>query len=223
MEKIILLVAEGETDVIVLKAIADHLSNEQMTYSFRPLFPLRDATSNTYGSGGFGSVVNWCSNSREREKAQMLLDFSQASSLFIHLDTDIAKQINSTSFHAGRSARQCCEEALNTAFSTSSKPDYCYYILPTENTETWLLAGHAELNLLDSSLQKLNNYELTKDTEKMLIGLGYSGKKKGKRKVINKSPAKRYIPYAKKLIENFPIARQRCPELNDLCKKILNV
>ena len=90
MEKIILLVAEGETDIIVLSAISEYLSDEKNTYSFRPLSPQKDATSNTYGSGGFGSVLNWCSNSRESEKAQMLLDFGQASTLFIHLDTDIA-------------------------------------------------------------------------------------------------------------------------------------
>lgn len=222
MEKVILLVAEGETDIIVLNAISKYLSNDQITYSFHPLSPQRDATSNTYNSGGFGSVLNWCSNSRESEKAQMLLDFGQANALFIHLDTDIAKQINLSSFSAGKSARICCEEALNIAFSSSIVPEYCHYILPTQNTETWILASHSEFSLLDSALKKVDNYELITDTEQMLIKLGYSGKKKGSRKVLNKNPARKYIPYARRLIENLPLAKQRCPELDDLCNLILN-
>jgi len=220
MAKTILLVTEGETDIIVFKAIAKHLSNEETT--FVVIAPQQDATSGTYMQHGFGAVTNWCQ--ANKTKIQMLIDFNGASALFVQMDTDIANQLNENCIEAGGMRRQCCEEALNKRFSSENEPERCYYILPTENTETWLLASYDHFTALDNSLGKIVDYELITNTEQRLIDIGYPSRKKvGNKRKLNKKPARKYNSYAQQLIENLSLARQRCDELDRLCVLILNV
>jgi hypothetical protein len=218
MEKTIALVAEGETDIIVFQALAKHFSNENITYKFIPLAPQKDATSNSFPSHGFGEVLNWCE--ANKNEIQMHLDFKGMSALFIQMDTDIANQINDD-FKAGFSPRQCCENKLNEKFSLLKEPDRCHYILPTESTETWLLASNIEVTWLSNNLSKITNYELITNTEQRLIEIGYSSRKVKSKRRLNKKPAKKYNKYAQQIIENLDIARQRCPELDRLCHLII--
>lgn len=154
----------------------------------------------------------------------MLIDFKGASALFVQMDTDIANQLNEGCIEAGGMQRQCCEEALNKRFSTEKEPERCHYILPTENTETWLLASYDHFTALDNSLGKINDYELITDTEQRLIDIGYPSRKKvGNKRKLNKKPARKYNSYAQQLVENLSLARQRCDELDRLCVLILNV
>ncbi|WP_428353804.1 hypothetical protein [Methyloprofundus sp.] len=220
MTKNILLVAEGETDVIIFQAIAKHLSNNEIT--FIVIAPQKDSTSGTYKQHGFGEVTNWCQ--ANKNKIQMLIDFNGASALFVQMDTDIAGQLNKVCIDAGRMQRQCCEEALNNRFSLENEPEHCYYILPTENTETWLLASHDHFTALDNSLGEIKDYELIIDTEQRLIDIGYPSRKKvGDKRKLNKKPARKYNSYAQQLVKNLSLARQRCDELNRLCVLILSV
>ena len=219
MAKNILLVAEGETDVIIFQAIAKHLSNNKIT--FVAIATQKDATSGTYKQHGFGEVTNWCQ--ANKNKIQMLIDFNGASALFVQMDTDIANQVNEECINAGKMPRQCCEEGLNNKFSSVSEPDRCYYILPTENTETWLLASYNDFPILDPKLNEIINYELISGSEQLLINIGFPSRKGvGKRK-LNKKPAKKYNKYAQQLVENLSLARQRCEELDRLCVLILSV
>jgi len=219
MKKMIALVAEGETDIIVFQALANYFSDENITYEFIPLAPQKDATSK-YPSHGFGEVLNWCE--ANEGKIQMLLDFKGMSALFIQMDTDIAHQINKDDFKAGISPRQCCENTLNQKFSAPKEPDRCHYILPTESTETWLLASNKKVTWLDSNLYKITNYELITHTVQRLIEIGYSSRKGiGKRKLNKKPAAEKYQKYAQQIIKNVDIAKQRCPELDRLCNLIV--
>ena len=220
MAKTILLVSEGETDIIIFKAIAKHLTDEETT--FVVIAPQQDATSRTYMQHGFGAVTNWCQ--ANQNKIQMLMDFKGASGLFVQMDTDIAKQLNEDCIEAGGLSRQCCEEALNKRFSSEAEPERCYYILPTENTETWLLASYDHVTALDNDFGIINDYELITNTEQRLIDIGYPSRKKvGNKRKLNKKPAKKYNKYAQQLVENLSLARQRCNELDRLCFLILKV
>ena len=220
MEKLILLICEGETDLIVFDALASHLSTLETKLTFQSLAPQRDATSGTYPPNGFGEVLNWCKSNKDRY--HMFLDFKGASALYVQLDTDIAKQINENCVKLGNTPRQCCEEQLNKSFQTSREPERCHYILPTQNTESWILAAHDEVSWLDENKKVILNYELL-SSEEYLVKLGYSSTKSGKRRRLNKSPASRYGAYANRLTSNLDTARQRCKELDRLCKLMKSV
>lgn len=217
-EKNFLLVCEGETDVYIFQALATHLSSSEAQLTITSLAPQHDATSGTYGSHGYGDVLNWCLANRKR--IQMLIDFRNAESMLIQMDTDIAHKANPDCTKQGHSARYCCQEKLNEKLETSNEPPHCHYILPTQNTETWLLAGHNNVSLLDTNMNVINNYELITDTDQRLIYLGYRSKKgvnKHALRKLNKRPSKQYIKYGKQLTGNLTLARQRCAELNRLC------
>lgn len=208
---------EGETDLYIFEALAEYFSNHETQLSITLLAPQRDATSGTYNSHGFGDVLNWCSANRN-EKIQMLIDFRNASALFLQMDTDIAKQANCDCVDQGHSARHCCQERINQQLGTIKEPNRCHYILPTQNTETWLLAGH-NFSALNENLNVINDFELITDTEQRLIDLGYASKKSknGKTRKLNKTPARKYKNHGKQLAANLTLARQRCAELNRLC------
>jgi hypothetical protein len=139
-EKDFLLVCEGETDVYIFQALAAHLSNPETQLTITSLAPQHDATSGTYGSHGYDDVLNWCL--ANRDKVQMFIDFKGAESMLIQMDTDIAQQANPDCTTQGHSARHCCQEKLSERLGTTQEPPRCHYILPTQNTETWLLASH---------------------------------------------------------------------------------
>lgn len=215
-EKILLLVCEGPTDIYIFEALAAHFSNPKIQLTITSLAPQRDATSGTYPSHSFGHVLNWCTVNHS--KIQMLIDFKGASALFLQMDTDIAKQANLDCINQGHPARHCCQERLNQQLRTIQEPPRCHYILPTQSTETWILASH-EPPEQDMSSTAINNYELITNTEQRLIARGYPSKK-GKNsntKKLNKTPAKKYKEYGKKLADNLTLARKRCSELNRLC------
>lgn len=209
-----MLVCEGETDLIVFEALASFFSTREKKIVFQSLSPHRDATSGTYPPNGFGEVLNWCR--RNKDRYQMFLDFKGANALFIQLDTDIAKKINSDCVIHGNSPRQCCEETLNNCFQNTKEPNQCYYILPTQNTESWILASHRDVTWLDQDKRLISDYELL-NSEERLVELGYSSKKSGRRRRLNKNPASRYREYAKRLTSNLDVARGRCKELDRLC------
>jgi hypothetical protein len=207
----ILLVCEGETDIYVFEGLTTHLASP---LKLLPLSPQKDATSGKYPPHGSGEVINWCK--ANAKKLQMFIDFHGSKALFIQLDTDAAPQVYRNCTHS--SARKCCEERLNQIFGTQHAPDRCHYILPTQNTETWLLAS-LETTETDDNGNAINNYELITDTEERLIARGYPSKKGvvNKRK-LDKKPAKKYKEkYTPQLKENLDTARTRCAELDKLC------
>lgn len=217
-EKLFLLVCEGETDFYIFQALSGHFSTDEVRLTIKSLSPQLDATSGTYPQHGFGAVLNWCS--ANKSILQMLIDFEGARALLIQMDTDIAKQINHSCITQGRSARECCEERLNQEMGVMEEPPRCHYILPTQSTETWILASHAD-SQCDEQFNEVGDFELIQNIEQRLIALGYPSKK-GKNSLsssrkLNKQPASRYIEYGKTLAANLTVARQRCAELERLC------
>lgn len=215
-EKNFLLVCEGETDLYIFEALAEHFSNSVFQLTFLSLAPQMDATSGTYQNHSFGHVLNWCY--ANRDKIQMLIDIQGASALFLQMDTDIAKQVYPECMDQPHSARHCCQEKLNQKLGTLEEPPYCHYILPTQNTETWVLASH-ESPELDRNLIEISDYELITNTEQRLLDLGYPSTrgKNSKIRKLKKTPASKYKKYGKQITDNLAIARQRCAELNRLC------
>lgn len=216
-EKTFLLVCEGETDIYIFEAIAKHLSNAETVLTIISLAPQLDATSGTYPSHSFGHVLNWCADNRR--KIQMLLDFKGANALFLQMDTDIAEQANSDCMEQGHPARHCCQEKLNQKLDATEEPPRCHYILPTQNTETWILAGH-EAPELDENSIAISDYELITNTEQRLIALNYKSKKgvsNNAPRKLKKTPASMYKKHGKQLTGNLMLARQRCAELDRLC------
>lgn len=216
MEVNLLLVCEGPTDYPLVKAIGDKLSTKKASYNFHMLEPQIDATSGNAVSFGWGQVCNWCSSNRN--KVQMFLAFKGAKALFIHMDTDIATQIDPAYTSKGLTARDCCENKLNNCMGSSSVPKDCYYILPTECTETWLLATHDHVSDPKDFPKKVTNYEGISGVLAILHALGYKGRK-GK---IKKEP-KRYVTYGLRISENLATCRARCAELDNLCKVIVSL
>lgn len=216
-EKNFLLVCEGETDVYIFQALATHFSDSQTQLTITSLAPQHDATSGTYASHGYGDVLNWCL--ANRNKVQMLIDFKGAESMLIQMDTDIAQQANPDCTTQGHSARHCCQEKLNERLGTTQEPIDCYYILPTQNTETWLLASH-NFSALNENLDAIDDFEQITNTEQRLITLGYKSKKgvnKNALRKLNKRPANQYKRHGKQLTDNLTLARKRCAELNRVC------
>lgn len=216
MEKTILLVCEGPTDEPIFQAIADKLSNKTNIYKFNMIAPQIDATSGSADSFGWGNVCNWCI--ANNNKIDMFLEFDGAESLFIHMDTDIAGDIDPDYTKKGVSARQCCENRLNNCLGVNTAPNNCHYILPTQKTETWLLAQYDNLTHPSVFSHAIVNYESISDVDQKLIAIGYSQKKGKLRKEINK-----YMAYGKSLANNLLIARNRCIELDNLCTAIGNI
>lgn len=213
MEKALLLVCEGPTDYHILKAIAAHLGETNtVTHTFIPVSPQIDATSGTTSEGhGFGQVLNWCRANRDR--IPMLLAFRSANAVFIQMDTDIAKQINKSFGSANQSARQCCEAQLNACLDVTQEPTFCRYILPTQSTETWLLACYDKNTHPNVFPHSIQDYETITDTEQRLLNIGYSHK--GRK--LKKDRKKYEEEYAPLLLKNLPLARTRCKELDRLC------
>jgi len=214
--KLFLLVCEGETDLYIFQALSEYFSTDEAQLTIKSLSPQLDATSGTYPKHGFGEVLNWCS--ANKQKLQVLIDFQGARALFVQMDTDIAKQANPGCIEQGRSARECCQARLNQGFNALEEPPRCHYILPTQSTETWILASHIEPESDENGVE-ISDYEAIKDPEQRLIRLGYpskKGKNKSSRK-MNKQPASKYREYGKRLTENLPLARQRSRELERLC------
>lgn len=222
-EKILLLVCEGETDVYIFEALARHFSSSQTQLTVKSLAPQQDATSGTYPSHSFGEVLNW--SLANRSKIQMWIDFNGASALFLQMDTDIANQANPDCMGKNYSARHCCQEKLNKQLGTMGEPPLCHYILPTQNTETWILASY-NFSALDNTLNKIHNYEHITNTEQRLISFGYKSKKganKNAPRKLDKRPATKYKKYGEQLTANLTLARQRCSELDRLCDLLANV
>jgi hypothetical protein len=217
-KKVFLLVCEGETDVYIFEEIARHLSSHTHQITIYPLAPQIDATSGSYERYGYGDVLNWCL--AHHNDIEFFLDFKAADGLLIHLDTDISNKINPG---CSKPSKVCCEEALTSSLN-GVKPNRCHYILAVPNTEVWILASHDDVTMLDSSLQAINNYEHISDVAARMIDLGYPSKKgKNSRapRKLNKTPAKKYKGYAKKITSNLTLARSRCSELESLCTMLL--
>ncbi len=233
--KVFLLVCEGPTDIEIIKAISDKISEitgSGIGIDIRELSPVKDQTSGNYPSHGWTEVKSWCERysirkqivvsddmpTWEKELASkaranrwdVLLNAANADGLIIQLDTDIAEEMTHDIFSpANIDRRTFCENAINHWLSESDKPNKMFYVLPTFSSETWLLASHEpEIH---------TNYETIQDVETRLIPLGYKTKLKNGRPRLKKIP-RFYRAYSERMVSKLDIVRGRCSECDNFCK-----
>ena len=207
----LLLVCEGASDIPIFEAIAEEYSDENRCFNIKVVAPEFDATSGRHETFGWTKVCNWCSANAAR--IQLLIDFFGSPAFFIQMDTDIAGEIDSNYTSAGISARECCERKLNTELGVDSEPEKCFYILPSQKTETWLLSIHDQNTDPHVFTSTPQNYESLSNVDDLLIQLGYQSNRQNK---LIKRP-NIYASYAEQLVRHLTTARSRSSELNRLC------
>ena len=208
-----LLVCEGASDIPIIQAVV-----EAHRHELEVLVPPPDVTRGSHQKFGWTSVVDWCRKNRSTEGQREIdswLAFSGAALLLLHMDTDVAEQIDPGYAANGLSRRQCCEQRLNKALGTSQAPSWCHYVLPTMATETWLLALHDNQTHPKVFTTQLTNYEAYPDPESMLLAIGYAARDGS----LDKSD-QCYKEYARQLVQHIPQVQQRCAEFDALCSKL---
>tara|TARA_R110002073_G_scaffold258022_1_gene421002 strand:- start:107 stop:751 length:645 start_codon:yes stop_codon:yes gene_type:complete len=213
-----LLVCEGPTDYYILEEVAKKLSTPEKALTFQMIQPQIDATSGSVCRGGWSQVINWCRHNKD--KINTLLAFKGAVAMFIQMDTDISMEIDPDHYAKRQTARQCCENALKTHLGARGQRDDCHYILPTQKTETWLLALHDEKTDPAVFPEPIQDYETISDVESKLLATGVYARK---RSSVKKSPARRYKAYGERLAARLPVARRRCSELDAFCTQLENL
>lgn len=104
-----------------------------------------------------------------------MLALSEAAGILIHIDADIAEELNDLeqTFHdAGLSRKEYCRKTIAAwlGVEEAEEPTSLCYIVATYCTETWLLALHDPESFPSSS----RNYENIQEVIPLLIDLGYA-------------------------------------------------
>ncbi|MBL1352697.1 MAG: hypothetical protein COA61_005085 [Zetaproteobacteria bacterium] len=198
------------------------------------LEPQYDATTGKHDKFGYTQIRAWCKKASYLQQTQgrdwigQQLALSNADLLLIHMDTDIAQnlELNNSLFSGDfKSRKSWCNESLNAWLGLAKGGD-CYYVLPTWQIESWILATYDEVNSPKVFPSAVADYESIQDVETRLLSLGYkedlqkNGRIYKERSLYSKDPN-----YLQRLQNNFSIAAERCDELHDfqvLLTKVIN-
>ncbi|QLA21413.1 hypothetical protein [Desulfolutivibrio sulfoxidireducens] len=173
-----LVVCEGLSDFEMLRLTMDaagaRLGKE---FPLELLQPSQDATTGGPGLGGWSRVRAWCQRYGKKPKPlwSTMLALSEAAGILIHIDADIAEELNDLeqTFHdAGLSRKEYCRKTIAAwlGVEEAEEPTSLCYIVATYCTETWLLALHDPESFPSSS----RNYENIQEVIPLLIDLGYA-------------------------------------------------
>ncbi|XBT44603.1 hypothetical protein ABNP32_03425 [Pseudomonas viridiflava] len=235
-----LLVAEGPTDHVVISELAAKLSELQgRLIEVAELAPRADATSGSYPAFGWNAIEKWCKRYRVKTPEELeaapaalretlrrntwkgMLGIQGADGIIIQMDNDIAHEISTVSaFVPGACRSTHCKTAMTSWLGESVLPDDVYLAISAVATETWILAAYAPDHAIFADLPKPINYEQIEDCEERLIGLGLKSKKKNGRRRLLKNPYTIYESYAKTIVDNLAVVRERCPALESLCSHL---
>jgi hypothetical protein len=241
MEPIVfMLVCEGPSDILVIKKIAEKISQETgRKIEIRDHAPIRDSTTGEYPEFGWKKVRQWCrlngsSENIEEESIFALIakrkswrayiGFDNILGFIIHLDTDIAHVIDQLPFSLPassiRSRKKHCKKALLNWLDEKNKPDEVYFLLPTHSTETWLLSTHERNETVFNDLPKNFDFEKIDDVEKRLIDFGYKTHidKEGNTRFTKHENV--YKSYAQRIINELTKVRSNCLEADLFCKNL---
>lgn len=236
MEKY-LLVSEGPTDYLVIKAVADRLSVDlDKKISIALLEPQKDATSDSYNGHGWGAVKNWCRKYGRKDRAgmshlelpmqnyllrqnwQALLAIHDAKGLIVQIDCDIAHFIKDRG-EMIKTKKEHCTDALLFWLNEPAQTDQLFLAVSAQAIETWLLATTPPSDKVFHDLPQGFDYELIEDYESRLLALGHTPtiKKNGVRR-LKKTPYTCYAKHAERISQNLPDVRARCVSANELCE-----
>ncbi len=234
-----LLVCEGPTDIVVLKSIADKLSeNMAKNIKIRELSPQKDATTQRYPRHGWEEVRRWCkiwgktedSNDpfaalARKKNWRALLALENASGLIIQMDTDIAEQINvnfSTYSGSSKSSRKrYCNNAILTWLGESERSEQAYFLLSTYSTETWILATKDRSLSVFDDLSDTFDFETIDNPTERLINLGYKCYTENSRIKLSKD-LRLYNQYSNQISDNLSVVRQECETAEEFCSFLEN-
>ncbi len=236
MEKY-LLVSEGPTDYVVIKAVADRLSSDlSKQISITLLEPQKDATSDSYNGHGWAAVRNWCRKHGRKDRAdiahldpstqsyllrqswQALLAIHDAKGLIVQIDCDIAHFIKDKG-EMTKTKKEHCTDALLFWLNEPTQTEQLFLAVSAQAIETWLLATTPPSSNVFHDLPQGFDYELIEDYENRLLALGHTPtvKKKGVRR-LKKTPYTCYAKHAERISQNLSDVRARCVSANDLCE-----
>lgn len=235
-----LLVAEGPTDHVVIREIAESLSvSHNKKIEIIEMAPRADATSGSYPAFGWSAIEKWCKRYKTRTPAEIaaapahirpslmrnnwraLLAIDNADGLIIQIDNDIAHEIsNPHPFILGSNRTHHCHNSILMWLGETTLPSDLYLAVSSMSTETWILAAFEPTEPVFADLAAPFNYENIEDCEDRLLKLGLRGKNKNGRKRLLKTPYTTYEPYAKLIVQKITAVRQRCSALDQLCAHI---
>lgn len=243
-DKKFLIVCEGPSDYPVIEGIISHLGNKNgKVFEIEFLQPQVDATTGTYPSFGWTQVKRWCKTYAIKKPSDVshlpenirrmvlsknyetILAFSRADYLIIHMDTDIAEEIDSGFDPAIQTRRELCNNKMNEWLGISVAKANCKYLLPTYAIESWILATYDSSNAPTIFATTPVNYENISDVESKLISIGYASKLKYGVRRLRKdyNRYKNNDKYTPRLLKFLNISKQRCNELEQFTHFIENL
>ena len=226
-----LVVCEGSSDYSVIAGIIKEIGRlKGKNFKSILLAPELDATSGRYEKFGYEGVKNWCRYHNcqyaqlGRNKIASLLAWHSADLVFIHLDADIADNIALEDLlFSGeiKDRKDWCCRALDLWLGAIQSQVKCFFIVPTMQIETWLLATFDNITNPDVFSVELADYELVIDVEKKLLAIGYDVyKEKPGRIYKEKSLYENDSRYVPRLINKLDVASSRCQELTNFMRII---
>jgi len=219
-----LVVCEGSSDFAIIEGVMKHIASIHGTEVEATLLePQYDATTGKHDKFGYTQIRAWCKKAaylqqtKGRDWIGQQLTLSKSDFLLIHMDADIAQNLEiNNSFFSGdyKSRRSWCNDSLNSWLGLAKGND-CYYVLPTWQIESWLLATYDEINSPSVFHSSVADYESIQDVETQLLLLGYQeDSRKPGRIYKERHLYSKDLNYLPRLQNNFSIATSRCDELN---------
>lgn len=219
-ERLFLVVCEGSSDFALLEGVIQQAGrNLGENFQAELIAPSPDATGSERRFG-WSRVKDWCQGNHRRIGA--VLTLRPADAFFIHMDTDIAGEIQQDgeyfSEDTGMDRRRWCECAMNQWIGVARSG--VHWVLPTYQIETWLLAtfdAHTAppdfAPLLDRDYQEIPN------VEEWLLKAGFKEDRKRPGRVYKEETLYRK-DYLQTLLNNVERVRRRCAEF-DLLQQTL--
>ncbi len=228
-----LVVCEGSSDHSVIEGIVKEVGRSKgKNFQSILLAPELDATSDRYEKFGYEGVKNWCQYNNcqysqfGRNKIASLLAWHSADLIFIHLDADIADrlELNRLFFSNGiKNRKEWCCKVLDSWFGDLKNHIKCFYVVPTMQIESWLLATFDNVTNPSVFSVEIEDYELVIDVEKKLLAIGYDEDREKPGRIYKEKSLyekdKRYVP---RLIDKLDVASIRCSELSNFIRILEN-
>lgn len=189
------IVAEGKTDVYILEAILKRMRPDLEVDRIQPEY---HDFSHEFGGGGWGRVKRWCQLDAVDLDAYMNLITPRLDLLVIHVDADIADDLNlhlrcrSAARFAGAvrgQVRGWCRPPI---------PDNVVFAVPCLRIETWIHAALAR--------RPLDNLECNPAVDEALADMGLQSRGRHRKRT------EKYRRASRRVAANFDRVAHRCSE-----------